>query len=265
MPLERSKQTIEPNSKVWSKIRRRAILQRGRPRSEWRANDARTSRCTTVEPTGSAPSLRPRNGRRHGAGRRAQRPRNGGLCGPQRPTPGAAAAPTRSAAPRRRAASTCSASLRAQLPRRGPRAAAGQRATPAGPSTCLPPPATLAALLWARQQRRAHGRLRAAVKRSTSTPIKELTGAHLPSRSHPTPAPRVTRPDARRRRRGDRVQRRAGLRRLRNGGPPPRAAPVFFAPFHGRAARSHEHLDHNGRGVTRAHHHLRCHHHGFVR
>ena len=29
---------------------------------------------------------------------------------------------------------------------------------------------------------------------------------HLPSRSHPTPAPRVTRPDARRRRRGDRVQ-----------------------------------------------------------
>ena len=109
-----------------------------------------------------------------------------------------AAAPTRSAAPRRRAASTCSASLRAQLPRRGPRAAAGQRATPAGPSTCLPPPATLAALLWARQQRRAHGRLpqRAAVKRSTSTPIKELTGAHLPSRSHPTPAPRVTRPAA---------------------------------------------------------------------
>ena len=58
-----------------------------------------------------------------------------------------------------------------------------------------------------------------------------------------------------RRRRGDRVQWRAGLRRLRNGGPPPRAAPVFFAPFHGRAARSHEHLDHNGRGVTRAHHH----------
>ena len=127
----------------------------------------------------------------------------------------------RRAAPRRRAASTCSASLRAQLPRRGRRAAAGQRATPAGPSTCLPPPATLAALLRARQQqRRGHGR-HTAVERSTSTPIKELTGAHLPSRSHPTPAPRVTRPDARRRRRADRARIwvRRGPGNQRSGGP----------------------------------------------
>ena len=49
------------------------------------AYDARA--LATVEPTGSAPSLRPRNGMRHGAGCRAQRPRNGGLCGPHPPRP----------------------------------------------------------------------------------------------------------------------------------------------------------------------------------
>ena len=87
MPLERSKQTIDPNSEVprigvprfleLLELLRRHVRRQGRM----------THALATVEPTGSAPSLRPRNGMRHGAGCHAQRPRNGGLCGPHPPRP----------------------------------------------------------------------------------------------------------------------------------------------------------------------------------
>ena len=120
----------------------------------------------TVEPTGPAPSLRLRNGRRHGAGCRAQRPHNGGLCGPHPPTPSAAAsaaaAPPRSCTMRVQQVARALPSLRAPS---APPTRHRWAARNAGGARHLspPPPALLrgsAAAPWSRSA--GHGRLRAA-------------------------------------------------------------------------------------------------------
>ena len=109
MPLERSKQTIEPNSGVWDKDDLGAQCSdgagQGPNRDSLRGdNDARLSLLVQLRPSdrataGAMALAAARNGRVTAA------------SAAPTPTGPGAAAPPRSAAPRRRAASTCSASL----------------------------------------------------------------------------------------------------------------------------------------------------------